>query len=254
MSLQSFRECMSVAFRKATEGMDDEELLPNFEEKFYWAIFDEERGKSDKTKEPPSEEIAFLSKLSSWTTEIEMSLQSIKDTELYVRRFPYGDTHISKTRHLRRHIEKYLEEFYILKERLVNFADTIESMYSSDDLPDKMLAFLIGAKTVAKETLKPITGYGKIRGSHVHVKRYTPPDIEKLVHMEDFAELMDGDENIAGLIKSQRDRKYKKVRKEWAKRVKNESAEITKMLDQYFSLINVVVFEDDGTLRLPATD
>jgi hypothetical protein len=245
---------MSVAFRKATEGMDDEELLPNFEERFYWAIFDEAKGKYEKTKEPPSEEIAFLAKLSSWITEIEMSLQSIKDTELYVRRFPYGDTDISKTRHLRRHIEKYLEEFYILKERLVEFVDTIEDMYSSDYLSDKFLVFLRGAKTVAKKTLDPITGYGKVRGSHVHKRRYITSDIDKLVHMEDFADLVDDDENISGLIKNQRDRKCKKVRKEWAERVRNESAVITKMLNQYFNLMRAVVFEDDCTLRLPTTE
>lgn len=244
---------MSIAFTEATEGMDDEDVLPNFEERFRWAIFDEERGGSEKTPEPPSEEIAFLAKLSSWVAEIEMSLQSIKDTELYVRRFPYGDTDISKTRHLRRHVEKYLEEFYILKERLVKFADTVESMYSSGDLTDKMLVSLRGAKTVAKETLKPITGYGKIRGTHVHVKRYTPPDIEKLVHMEDFNGLLEGEGDISGLIKSQRDRKYKKLRKEWAERVRNESAEIAKMLDQYFAFMRAVVFEDDCTPRLPTT-
>jgi hypothetical protein len=63
MSLQSFQECISVAFRKATEGMDDEELLPNFEERFCWAVLDEERGESEETAEPPSTEVAFFSQV-----------------------------------------------------------------------------------------------------------------------------------------------------------------------------------------------
>jgi hypothetical protein len=182
-----------------------------------------------------------------------MLLQSIKDAEIYVQIFPYSKTNISKTKHIRRNIEKYLEEFYILKERLVKFVEDIKDMHN-DNLDDNMLICLMGAKFAAKETLKQITGYGKTRGAYVHVKRYAPKDIEQLVHMEEFVRLMKDDEHVSGLIKSQHDLKYNKVRREWAERVNNGYSVIIKTIDQYFSLLRVVVFEDDCTPRLPITD
>lgn len=250
MSRESFENCISIVFREAVSDLDQEEVLPNFRDRFNWAVFDDEHPTPTKPDGVDSEKIEFLAVLSSWETEIDMSLQTLEDTELYVRRFPYGETDLSKTRHLRRHIEKYIEEMYILKERLVGMVDAIDDMYDEGDLEIQYELALPFAKKIAKNTLNPITGYGNVRGTHVHEKRYTPPEIKKLAQMEQMIRLMEDDDKTYGVIMAKRDEKYKKVRKEWAERVKREISEIKKMIDQYFGLLRNVLFDSDCNPRL----
>ena len=129
MSRSSFEKCISTVFKEAVADLDQEEALPNFKERFNWAVFDDEHPTLTKPDGVDSEKIDFLVELNSWGVEIGMSIRTLEDTELYVRRFPYGDTDLSKTRHLRRHIEKHIEEMYILQERLVEMASSIDDMY-----------------------------------------------------------------------------------------------------------------------------
>lgn len=250
MSRASFEKCISTVFQEAVADLDQEEALPNFKERFNWAMFDDEHPTLTRPDGVDSEKIDFLVELNSWGVEIDMSIRTLEDTELYVRRFPYGDTDLSKTRHLRRHIDKYIEEMYILQERLVEMVNAIDDMYDDGQLEKEEEAALSVAKEVAKNTLQPVAGF-EVRGEHVHEKRYTPADIQKLTDMEHMARIMEDDKMVSGILLEQRDEKYKEVRAEWAERIRRETAKINKMLDQYFGILRNVLFDEDCNPKLP---
>ena len=60
----------------------------------------------------------FFSKLMVGFNEIYDSYSSLLDIQVYIDRFPYCKTRVSKTRYIAYHMENYFNEVYILKERL----------------------------------------------------------------------------------------------------------------------------------------
>ena len=64
--------------------------------------------------------------------EIANSYYCLIDIETYIGRFPYGNTEIYKTRHLEYHMENYLNEAYILKERLNAYSTLIQRLYKKN--------------------------------------------------------------------------------------------------------------------------
>lgn len=70
-----------------------------------------------------------ISKLFYGFNEIHKSYERLKEHEVYVGRFPYSGTEISKVSHLNYNIENYLGEFYILKERIKKYLATVGRIY-----------------------------------------------------------------------------------------------------------------------------
>jgi hypothetical protein len=92
---------------------------PEYREVFVNQILGLNGPKQMKRKITPS--FTFFSKLYVGFKEIADSYYCLIDIETYIGRFPYGDTRISKTRHLVYHMENYINEVYILKERLTSY-------------------------------------------------------------------------------------------------------------------------------------
>lgn len=113
----------------------------------------------------PDRETIFLAELFNGLSEIHNSYESLQDAELYVRRFPFGGTRITRDRYLRYVVENHLHEIYILKERLVKYLRRVERLYKKD----KQLASIRrGAAPLYKlvsQSLSPLT---TSRNTHVH--------------------------------------------------------------------------------------
>src|SRR5579871_6772153 len=50
--------------------------------------------------------------------EIQTTLDTMRDIEFYMGRFPYSEAKIAKHRHLVFHVQAFLNELYILQQRL----------------------------------------------------------------------------------------------------------------------------------------
>ena len=256
MSLDTFSKCLGSLFGLWHDRQDPDELKRRFRSGFLWTVSGSvnEGGEQNSGVEddlpPESFEHAVLQMLNFGVSEIMMSVQTLEDTEIYVRRFPYGNTGITKTRHLRRNIEKYLEEVYILRERLKKYVKDIEERFG-DVIDQDSRVLLKKAATLATKSLDPIAGYGKVRGKHVHDARFTSPEIDRLTSLETFLNLSELDEQFTGTIDLILDDEYKRLRKAWAERVKEETAAFNYMVDCYFELLQQALFKDDCSPRFP---
>lgn len=175
-------------------------------------------------------------------TEITKSYLNLRDIEIYVRRFPYGDTDISRARYLTYHVENYLNEVYILKERLTAHLTIIERRYKKSQ---KIQEIKTKIDPLKKLILLSLDGILTTRGTHVHRVRYSDKDIDRL---ETF-ELIDNTEDR--FLSGFHDMEYRKIRKKWVERIKSNNDATKKLLDTYCSNLHSILFDERGELILP---
>src|SRR5207253_897042 len=71
----------------------------------------------------------FCYKLFYGFTEIAGSLDTLEDIEVFIGRFPFRGTRITKERYLQFHVECHLAEIYLLRERLRSYLTLLERQY-----------------------------------------------------------------------------------------------------------------------------
>jgi len=86
-----------------------------------------------------SQEEAFFGKVFRGYIEICNSYNCLKDIQVYIGRFPYNDTSISKVAYLIYHIVNYMNEVYVLKERLSAYLTKIGRLYKNDQRHNEIL-------------------------------------------------------------------------------------------------------------------
>jgi hypothetical protein len=88
----------------------------------------------------PTGRSRYLQWLMHHASEISTALDTMRDIEFYIGKFPYRKTRIVKHRHLQFHLEAFLHELYILQERLLQFLKFIERrhMRSAQDVRNRL--------------------------------------------------------------------------------------------------------------------
>ena len=130
--MNGFEKYSEIFINRAKKLLEDEDIEnnPEYAEVFKNRILGLSGPKQLNRKQTPSE--VFFSKLHDGFSEISDSYYCLLEIEIYIGRFPYRNTSISKTRHLAYHMENYLNEIYILRERLNNHFTTIGRLYRKD--------------------------------------------------------------------------------------------------------------------------
>jgi len=188
-----------------------------------------------------SEDEKFSSTILNGFFEINSSYESLRDFEIYVGRFPFSGTSITKARYLSHIIESYMNEVYLFQERLEKLLKELKKSYRSDrrrlvieKLVKELLKFVL-------ESLKPLV---RIRARHVHEKRYTDRGIDKLSLLELIAP---SDPAFAVLYELE----YKNIRKQWKDTISKNNKAVEEILDKYFDDLFDVVFKKNGELIYP---
>ena len=173
--------------------------------------------------------------------EIETSIQNLFDAEIYIRRFPFIKTRVTKVRYLRYVFVNYLSEVYLLKQRLKSFLKLVEDLYANGSQRKEV-------KKVTQPLFRLVaTAFENIiaaRSMHVHKETYSDKLLEKLGILELISK---GDEekeyqlNWLGYVEWQ----YRDVRKQKAKQIREINQEIEKILDFFFSELYPIVFDDE---------
>jgi hypothetical protein len=174
--------------------------------------------------------------------EIMRSVQTLQDIPIYMRRHPPKLSPTGKVGYLRYHLENYVNEVYILQERLDAFAKSVQRAYRQDTREGRFHSQFDSLKTVISHFDNAV----KMRGEHVHRARFSDPNLEKL---ESFAVLMVTEESP--IISVMFDWDMKRLRREWIGALARHNDTIQKMLDFYFGSLYNIVFDDQGRLRLP---
>lgn len=203
-------------------------------------LFDSEEKQHASINFKRDEYVAII--LFSGFGEIRKSFGNLRDIEIYVRRFPYGNTDISRVRYLQYHIENYLNEVYILQQRLDTFLTKIERKYKRMHNIQEIKIEFKKYKDIINSALGEIV---RIRGGHVHDLRFQNEDIDKLEMLE---LLSDASDPLFSMIYQE---EYTKIRKEWTLRIKYNNNNTGTLLDDYFDMLHVFLFDEESGLIYP---
>lgn len=177
--------------------------------------------------------------------EIDKSYQILNDIPLYIRNFPAKLN--SKERYLYYNISNYLNEVYILHNRLGAYTKIITRIYRNDPMVPKIQKQLKILKDLLSFIFSDIV---HIRGAHVHEERFTDRDL----YTVGFAESL-SNEKYSGLKRS--DVNYllrlsiRAARGKWLDMMKKNNKNIKRVLDVYFGVLHQLVFNVNNQIKLP---
>lgn len=224
-----------------------DETLPIIEERMKDKEFVEllrniifnETGSRQITSQSPKEKSIRI--IVSGFIEIDATFQVLKDIPFYMNHFPPKHNSTSKIRFLNYHIGNYLNESYILRERLVSYQKAITRMYKKDHRLEEM------KKSVANLELlvSGFDGIVKTRGKHVHQERYDDVDFKRL----NFYELVtreNSDDRFESVIARLLPLALREYRMKWVKTISNNNDKVKEILDKYFDILYDVVFDKNG--------
>lgn len=231
-------EKFSVAVMQATEpviekilgGANREKALEVFSNILLDASGDRYMGLT------PNPQDNLLRKILFGFSEIESTFEVLRDIPFYLNRFPSKHAQISKTRFLNYHVGNYLNEIYILRERLRSYQKTITRMYKTDYRLPEMEKYIKKFDTL----ISGFDGIVNTRGKHVHQKRYDDEDFERLKYYEHSVKM---DEPIFNMLYPLALREY---RKKWLKTISENNDKVKEILDMYFETLYDITFDENG--------
>ncbi len=197
----------------------------------------------------PTRDDEYFSVVLTGYQEIHTTFLYLRDTEVYIRRFPYGDTDVCRGRHLSHHIQNWFIEVDVLRARLVKYPTCIARCQND---PRKRYEIEELAKSLDKKVETAFEEIRTIRNEHVHERRYSDDALGRVESWDLLATPIESQEDIiASFYGDLAADVYKTARKEWAARIKSNNTAIKKLLDLYFGTLFDVVFDHNGRIRFP---
>ena len=193
----------------------------------------------------PDGETTFLARLFNGLSEINGSYESLRDAEIYIRRFPFSDTRVTRDRYLKYIIENHLHETYILKERLLKYLKTVERLYKPDEQMDSIKKGTSPLYKLVSQSLKRLTTQ---RNFHVHNSRIVSKNIDRIASIDLITPGLEND-----WLTSYARWQFREVRKQHKKQIEAINDEIEDLLGVYFSKLYSLVFYESGCPRYPMT-
>jgi hypothetical protein len=184
----------------------------------------------------PTAQENFWRKILSGYAEIDSAFEVLRDIPLYLSRFPLKHLQISKTRYIKYHIGNYLNEVYILRERLRSYQKTITRMYKADSRLSDMAMYVEKLEVLVSGFDDVVT----LRGKHVHQERYDDEDFERLGLYETLGDIVNP---VLSEIYPLALREY---RKKWLKTMSGNNNRIQEILDSYFEILYGIIFDKNG--------
>lgn len=166
-------------------------------------------------------------------TEINSALDTLTLTEELLRLAPPRSKRIDKDNYLKFLVGSYLQEVYILEQRLTAYAKKISRMYRKPTLP----------ALVKQIVYEPMQAIINIRGAHVHQRRFTNDRLDMVSTMALFRRV--GHERGEDL-----ELEYKFAQIQWSVCLKKNNKVTREIVSRYCALLKTVIC-DDGKIFLP---
>ena len=151
----------------------------------------------------------------------------------------------SKAKYLEFVITSYLNEVYILSNRLEAYTKKITRLYKNSlhikNRIDLLLEF-------SKRLNNSFRGINNMRGLHVHERRYRDDDLDSLIFLEIFFK---DKSSLSKIINPIYKKSLAQGKKKWLQFLQNRNNEIQEILDAYFTAMHIVVFDDKGNFIVP---
>jgi hypothetical protein len=197
-----------------------------------------------------TEEEFLISVINQHSSEINNSFESLLDTEVYVRRFPYKNARVTKVRYLRHAIETHFSNVYILKQRLKTFLKVLEDLYAKDSHRKKVRKI---TQPLFQSNSKAFEGIVAVRSSHVHKESYRDKELSRLETMELLLLGGKSDQPWMQYLENYFESQYKRIREKKAKEIRAINKTIEDILDDYFEEIYPILFDQEGHIILPTS-
>lgn len=167
-------------------------------------------------------------------TEIREALETLELTELLVGLNPPRSKRIDKDGYLKFLIGAYLQEMYILEQRLTAYGKKIARLYNKPKLPS----------LVQEVVYNPLEGIINTRGAHVHTRRFNDERLNMVSTMALFRRM--GHELGEDL-----EFEYKIAQRQWRNQIRANNQATMKLVDQYFRVMHVVMCKDNKIIFPP---
>jgi hypothetical protein len=177
-------------------------------------------------------------------SEIINTIEAIENNSIYARSFPYKRQGISQAIYLKYHIENYLNELYLLKNRLISYLKLIDKSYKRSKRYKQVAESIFPLYSLVTDSLE---GYIRVRGTHVHQYRYSDKDFDRLSTLELLSR---GEKEISNIMQNLYNDAYRETRKVWVKKITTDIVGIHKLLEYYFKGL-LAAISKDGELLLP---
>lgn len=179
--------------------------------------------------------------------KVQNTLDTMRDIEFYMSRFPYSEAKIARHRHLIFHVQAFLNELYILRQRLLRLLSFIERNHRRDARLDYIKGVCEVLKNFVIGSMEKGVG---IRGRHVHEWRLSDSDHDRLIGMS--LSMSMPYVGIQNAFRSYYDSEYKRIRvrqREWVA----SGIELSQgLVDAYFDELFKLVFDGNGVMVYPS--
>lgn len=236
--------------------LNPDEITTEEREEFaevHWNALHNLPGPHSMNRDPSPRELWYHRRLFLPATAIYKSYEILLDLECYVCRFPYRNTRVSPAGHLRHNIEAYFQEAYILRQRMIDFLNSLEKDYAGSAEGETLQRINQPLCKILKTGLRSIM---EARKTHVHGGGYDDENLKRLDTWELLARYTpkkQTDEHIdsKSLFQLHYRKSYRRERARWAKLVKDWNSVIEKLLNHYFESLMKILFDQDGHLVTP---
>lgn len=191
---------------------------------------------------PLTEEEEFYSEIFRQFGEIDTSLKNIGYIPVFIKKpfrklKAYQEAGITRNSYLRYHVEHYLMEVDILKNRVTRLLARLSKMLLKGGRGKESRLVL----EVKESFLKSMKSYTKVRDSHVHEIRFDDAELWRLTGFE-LASNHSQDEDLELLTTFL----YGKAKKQWSERISHDSKNLREVTNAVFGALIPIVFPSEA--------
>lgn len=185
-------------------------------------------------------EIEFL--IFKGFSEISTSFDSLKLIENFISINPPKNDNINYSNYLIYHVHNYLQEMYIMKDRLDRYIEFINENYKQKIGENEINEIKENLKKIIKSAFDNITKYQTgARSRHVHDERYMDEELKWLSSTTLLA-------NFHDEFKIESEQAYSIAKDKWFDSINNNNQELEKILDMYFNAIYIIITLDNKVI------
>lgn len=166
-------------------------------------------------------------------TEIGGALEALALIEELLGLAPPRSKRVDKDNYIKFLVGSYLQEMYILEQRLTAYAKKLARLYRKPSLPGAV-------KNVVYE---PLEGLINTRGAHVHQRRFSDERLDSVSTLALFR-------RVGHALGEDLEFEYKMAQLHWKKRVRENNQTTRRIVDQYCAILEVVICKD-GKVAFP---
>lgn len=211
-----------------------EKLIADFAPSFIRPLAEEKL--KDKSFFSTQEGIEFI--IFNGFSEISDSLKTLKLIEKFIKINPPKENGINYSNYLTYHVHNYLQEMYILKERLTTYSKKVKRSYSKVIDNNILNNAIESLMKIILDALNGIAGSDGARNKHVHAEKFKDEELKWLSSTTFLSDFHDE-------FTIESEHAYLKAQDKWSRTVENNNQELNKLIDIFFNTIYALISIDD---------